>query len=97
MSLIGLSGAILVKIAHGFLAALCFALSGWPWDQKKTLEMEQYGGLLRQALCRRFAGDGHDGRLRAAGFRRLPVKSPSSLVPGTPCPAWSSARPGVPW
>ena len=49
MSLIGLSGAILVMIAHGFLAALCFALSGYLWDQKKTLEMEQYGGLLRQA------------------------------------------------
>ena len=48
MSLIGLSGAILVMIAHGFLAALCFALSGYLWDQKKTLEMEQYGGLLRQ-------------------------------------------------
>ncbi|NBQ25426.1 MAG: NADH-quinone oxidoreductase subunit M [Verrucomicrobia bacterium] len=48
LSLIGLSGAVLVMIAHGFLAALCFALSGYLWDQKKTLEMSRYGGLLQQ-------------------------------------------------
>jgi NADH-quinone oxidoreductase subunit M len=48
MNLIGISGAVLVMIAHGFLAALSFGLSGYLYDQKKTLEMDQYGGALKQ-------------------------------------------------
>ncbi|MBT7872868.1 MAG: NADH-quinone oxidoreductase subunit M [Verrucomicrobia bacterium] len=48
MNLIGISGAVLVMIAHGFLAALSFGLSGYLYDQKKTLDMDQYGGALRQ-------------------------------------------------
>ena len=48
MNLIGISGAVLVMIAHGFLAALSFGLSGYLYDQKKTLEIEQYGGALKQ-------------------------------------------------
>ncbi len=48
MNLIGISGAVLVMVAHGFLAALSFGLSGYLYDQKKTLEMDQYGGTLKQ-------------------------------------------------
>jgi len=48
MNLIGLSGAVLVMIAHGFLAALSFGLSGYLYDQKQTLEMDQFGGALKQ-------------------------------------------------
>jgi NADH-quinone oxidoreductase subunit M len=48
MNLIGLSGAVLVMVAHGFLAALSFGLSGYLYDQKKTLEIDQYGGALKQ-------------------------------------------------
>jgi NADH-quinone oxidoreductase subunit M len=48
MNLIGLSGAVLVMVAHGFLAALSFGLSGYLYDQKKNLQINEYGGILRQ-------------------------------------------------
>ena len=34
-------------IAHGFLAALTFGLSGYIYQQTGTLQMDQLGGLLR--------------------------------------------------
>ncbi len=48
LSVLGITGAVLVMIAHGFLAALSFGLSGYLYQQTKTLEMEKLGGLLRQ-------------------------------------------------
>src|SRR5207249_6822478 len=48
LNLIGISGAVLVMIAHGFLAALTFALSGYLYQQTGTLQMDQLGGLLRR-------------------------------------------------
>lgn len=48
LNLIGLTGAIVIMIAHGLLAALTFGLSGYLYQQTKTLEIEQMGGLLRQ-------------------------------------------------
>ncbi|MCU0771861.1 MAG: NADH-quinone oxidoreductase subunit M [Verrucomicrobia bacterium] len=48
LNLIGLTGAILVMIAHGFLAALSFGLSGYLYQQTGTLDMNQLGGLLRR-------------------------------------------------
>src|SRR5207253_444106 len=47
-NLIGVTGAVLVMIAHGFLAALTFGLSGYIYQQTGTLEMDQLGGLLRR-------------------------------------------------
>ncbi|MBN2508342.1 MAG: NADH-quinone oxidoreductase subunit M [Verrucomicrobia bacterium] len=46
---IGLAGAVVVMVAHGFLAALMFGLGGHLWQQTRTLEMNDLGGLLRQA------------------------------------------------
>lgn len=48
LNLIGVTGAILVMIAHGFLAALTFGLSGYLYQQTGTLEMNKLGGLLRK-------------------------------------------------
>jgi NADH-quinone oxidoreductase subunit M len=48
LSLIGITGAVLVMIAHGLLAALSFGLSGWLRHQAGTLNMHEMGGLLRQ-------------------------------------------------
>jgi len=48
LSLIGVTGAVLIMIAHGFLAALTFALSGYIYQQTGTLEMKELGGLLRK-------------------------------------------------
>ena len=48
LNLIGITGAVVVMIAHGFLAALTFALSGFIYQQTGTLEINQLGGLLRR-------------------------------------------------
>ena len=48
LNLVGVTGAVVVMIAHGFLAALTFGLSGFIYQQTGTLEMEQLGGLLRR-------------------------------------------------
>jgi len=42
------TGAVLVMIAHGFLAALAFGLAGYLYNQTGTLEFQKLGGLLRQ-------------------------------------------------
>jgi NADH-quinone oxidoreductase subunit M len=48
LNLVGLTGAVVVMIAHGLLAALSFALSGYLHHQTGTLEMKDWGGLLRK-------------------------------------------------
>src|SRR5208282_2522929 len=48
LNLIGITGAVLIMIAHGFLAALTFALSGYIYQKTGTLEMSKLGGLCRQ-------------------------------------------------
>jgi NADH-quinone oxidoreductase subunit M len=47
LNLIGLTGAVLVMIAHGFLAALTFALSGYIYQKTGTLQISELGGLCR--------------------------------------------------
>ena len=48
LNLIGVTGAVLVMIAHGLLAALTFALSGYLYQKTGTLEIERMGGLLKK-------------------------------------------------
>ncbi|HWI57902.1 MAG TPA: NADH-quinone oxidoreductase subunit M, partial [Bacillota bacterium] len=74
LSLIGVTGAVLVMIAHGFLAALTFALSGYIYQQTGTLQMDQLGGLLRRLpfigtvlVMAAFAGCGLPGFANFAG------------------------------
>ena len=74
LNLIGVTGAVLVMIAHGFLAALTFSLSGYIYQQTGTLEMEQLGGLLRRLrfvgatlIMAMFAGCGLPGFANFAG------------------------------
>lgn len=47
LSLVGITGAIVIMVAHGLLAALTFAISGYLYQQTRTLEIEKMGGLLR--------------------------------------------------
>jgi NADH-quinone oxidoreductase subunit M len=47
-SLIGFTGAVLVMIAHGLLAALSFGLSGYLYSQTGTLDFDRLTGLLRK-------------------------------------------------
>src|SRR5882724_6048420 len=74
LSLIGVSGAVLVMIAHGFLAAVTFALSGYIYQQTRTLEIARLGGLLRKLpfigtalIMAAFAGCGLPGFANFAG------------------------------
>jgi NADH-quinone oxidoreductase subunit M len=46
-NLVGVTGAVLVMIAHGFLAALTFALSGYIYQKTSTLQISELGGLCR--------------------------------------------------
>jgi len=72
LSLIGITGTAVVMVAHGFLAALTFAISGYLYEQTGTLEIDRMGGLLRRlpfigtvAIMAMFAGCGLPG---FAGF-----------------------------
>jgi NADH-quinone oxidoreductase subunit M len=47
LSIIGITGTVMIMVAHGFLAALTFALSGFLADETQTLDMDKMGGLLR--------------------------------------------------
>lgn len=46
LTVLGVAGAVVVMIAHGFLAALSFALSGALHARAGTLELRRFGGLL---------------------------------------------------
>ena len=48
LNVIGLTGAVLVMIAHGLLAALAFGLSGHLYQQHGSLDITRMGGLLRK-------------------------------------------------
>src|SRR5436190_3080839 len=48
LNVVGVSGAVFVMIAHGFLAALVFGLNGYIYQQTGTVEIQQLGGLLRK-------------------------------------------------
>jgi len=48
LNLIGITGAVFIMIAHGFLAALTFGLSGYIFHKAGTLEMHELGGLCRR-------------------------------------------------
>jgi len=74
LTLIGVTGAVLVMIAHGLLAALTFGLSGYLYQQTGTLQMDQLGGLLRRLpfigaamVIAAFAGCGLPGFANFAG------------------------------
>src|SRR5438876_3084413 len=48
LSLVGVTGAAVVMVAHGLLAALSFGLSGYLYQQTGTLDMTRLGGLLQR-------------------------------------------------
>ncbi|MCP5521819.1 MAG: NADH-quinone oxidoreductase subunit M [Verrucomicrobiales bacterium] len=46
LNVLGVTGAVLVMVAHGFLAALLFGLNGWLHQRFGSTEMDRFGGLL---------------------------------------------------
>src|SRR6267142_2827413 len=74
LNVIGITGAVVVMIAHGFLAALTFGLAGYLYQQAGTLEIAEFGGLLRRLpfigtlmIMAAFAGCGLPGFANFAG------------------------------
>jgi NADH-quinone oxidoreductase subunit M len=70
----GITGAVLVMVAHGFLAALFFGLNGYIYQHTGTLALDQLGGLWRRMpfigtamLMAAFAGCGLPGFANFAG------------------------------
>jgi NADH-quinone oxidoreductase subunit M len=47
LNLVGITGAVIIMISHGLLAALSFAISGHIYKETGTLEMDRMGGFLR--------------------------------------------------
>ena len=45
---VGVTGAVVVMVAHGFLAALTFGLSGHLYQQTRTLDLGELGGLAKR-------------------------------------------------
>ena len=80
LNLIGVTGAVLVMIAHGFLAALTFGLSGYIYQQTGTLADGPTRRLAAPvAVHRRGADDGGVRRLRPAGLRQFRRRSHGPL------------------
>ena len=48
LSLVGVTGAVMIMIAHGLLAALSFAISGFFYKEAGTLDMDKMGGFLQR-------------------------------------------------
>jgi NADH-quinone oxidoreductase subunit M len=46
VSVIGVTGTVLVMVSHALLAALSFAVSGWFYRHAGTLELNRFGGVL---------------------------------------------------
>jgi NADH-quinone oxidoreductase subunit M len=46
-NLIGVNGVVYLMFAHGIMAALAFALTGFVTDQTKTRNLDELGGLLK--------------------------------------------------
>lgn len=52
-NVLGLNGVVFLMFAHGIMAALAFALTGFVVDQTKTRNLDELGGLLK---CMPFVG-----------------------------------------
>jgi NADH-quinone oxidoreductase subunit M len=48
LNIVGVTGAVVIMIAHGLLAALSFAINGHLYHQTQTENMDQMGGLLKR-------------------------------------------------
>ena len=48
LTLLGITGAVVIMVAHGLLAALSFGLSGYLQQQTGHLDMDKMGGMLKR-------------------------------------------------
>ena len=48
LTVVGVTGAVVIMIAHGLLAALSFAINGHLYHHTQTQNMDQMGGLMKR-------------------------------------------------
>ncbi|MFM1768177.1 MAG: dehydrogenase subunit [Verrucomicrobiota bacterium] len=91
LTLIGVTGAVLVMVAHGLLAALTFGLTGYLRAHTGTLEMEELSGLLRRLpfigtalVMAAMAGCGLPGFANFAGELTVLFGAWQSRLPAAP-------------
>jgi len=96
LSLVGVTGAVVVMVAHGLLAALTFGLSGYLQQRLGTLELDQMGGLLRRLpfiggvlVMALFAGCGLPGFANFPGEVLVLFGSWSRYPTGVSLAAWA--------
>ena len=97
LNIVGVTGAVLVMVAHGFLAALTFGLAGYIYQQTGTLELENLGGLLRRLpfigtalVMAAFAGCGLPGFANFAGEVTVLFGAWKAFRLPTICAAWAA-------
>ena len=47
LTIVGVTGAVVLMVAHGLLAALTFGISGWIRENTGTTEIDRMGGFLK--------------------------------------------------
>lgn len=97
LSLIGVTGTVLVMIAHGLLAALSFGLSGYLNEQTGTLEISKLGGLMKRMpfigvalVMAAMAGCGLPGFANFAGELLTMFGAWKTLSPWVVIAAWGA-------
>lgn len=97
LSLLGVSGAVLLMVAHGFLAALSFGLSGYLYNHGGTLVMSEFGGLLKRLpfigtalVMAAFAGCGLPGFANFPGELMVLFGAWKPLQPYVVAAAWGA-------
>ena len=97
LSLLGVSGAVVIMFAHGLLAALSFGLSGYLYNHARTLDMTEFSGLLKRLpfigtalIMAAFAGCGLPGFANFAGEIMVLFGSWNQLQPYVVAAAWGA-------
>ena len=97
LSILGVTGAVVVMVAHGLLAALSFGISGYLYQHSGTLEMSAFSGLLKRLpflgtvlIMAAFAGCGLPGFANFAGEVMVLFGSWNVLQPYVVAAAWGA-------
>ena len=99
LSTIGITGTVVIMVAHGFLAALTFALQRIPGGRNSNAGDGPDGRIAARPAVHRDGHDhGHAGGLRPAGLRQFSRRSDGAVWQLGPVPPWLPAwRSGARW
>jgi NADH-quinone oxidoreductase subunit M len=97
LNIVGITGTVMIMVAHGFLAALTFALSGYIYEQTNTTDMDKMGGMLTKLpyvgtvmIMAMMAGCGLPGFANFPGEAMVIFGSWSHFAPVTVFAVWGA-------